>query len=68
MTKRQTFTMYVMMALPHGLMHNKEIVSCVMCSIIFGLPFSLLQRKRDVTSAMTSHFRVDAVRSIIFGG
>ena len=68
MSKWQVFTMYVMMTLPHGLMHNMGILSCVMCSIIFGIPFSLLQRKRDITSAMVSHFAVDAVRFIIFGG
>ncbi len=68
MTKAQTITMYIMMSLPHGLMHDMNIFSCVLASIIFGLPFSLLQRKRDITSAMTAHFLVDAVRFIIFGG
>lgn len=69
MTKAETFTMYVMMMFPHGLWHgNMEFFSCVVASVIFGLPFALLQRKRDVTSAMFSHFLVDAARFVIFGG
>ena len=68
LTKFQTFTMYIMMMMPHGLMHNMDIRSCIVTSLIFGVPFSLLQRKRDVTSAMVSHFVVDAVRFVVFGG
>ena len=68
MTKWQTFTMYVMMTQPHGLMHDMDTFSCVMAAIVFGIPFALLQRKRDVSSAMFSHFLVDAVRFVLFGG
>ena len=69
LTKGQTVSMYIMMTFPHGLWHgNMDFFSCIMASVIFGIPFALLQRKRDVTSAMVSHFLVDAVRFVIFGG
>lgn len=32
-----------------------------------GLPFAILQRKRDITSAMISHGLVDAVRFTLMG-
>lgn len=38
-----------------------------MLGALFGLPFALLQRKRDLTSAMVSHGFVDAVRFTLFG-
>ena len=69
MTKGQTVSMYIMMTIPHGLWHgNMDFFSCIMAAVIFGIPFALLQRKRDVTSAMFSHFLVDAVRFVLFGG
>ncbi|MBR4224500.1 MAG: CPBP family intramembrane metalloprotease [Oscillospiraceae bacterium] len=69
MTKGRTVTMYIMMTIPHGLWHgNMGFFSCLMAAVIFGIPFALLQRKRDLTSAMFSHFLVDAVRFILFGG
>ena len=35
--------------------------------VLFGLPFALLQRKRDITTAMISHGIVDAVRFTLLG-
>lgn len=67
MTKPEKFTMYFMMTVPHALAHNYPIPECLLLSVVFGLPFALLQRKRDTVSAIISHTLVDAVRFVIFG-
>ena len=66
-TKFQTFTMWFMMCFPHTAAHGYDIVSTVILCVLFGLPFTLLQRKRDLASAMISHGLVDAVRFTVFG-
>lgn len=66
-TKFQTFTMWFMMCFPHTAAHGYDIVSTVILCVLFGLPFTILQRKRDLTSAMISHGLVDAVRFTVFG-
>ena len=66
-TKFQLFTMWFMMIVPHTLAHHYNLVSSLLLCVIFGLPFTLLQRKRDLTSAMVSHGLVDAIRFCIFG-
>jgi hypothetical protein len=66
-TKFQLFTMWFMMIVPHTLAHHYDLISSLLLCVIFGLPFALLQRKRDLTSAMISHGLVDAIRFCIFG-
>ena len=66
-TKFQLFTMWFMMIVPHTLAHHYDLISSLLLCVIFGLPFALLQRKRDLTSAMVSHGLVDAIRFCIFG-
>lgn len=66
-TKFQMFTMWFMMCFPHTAAHGYDIVSTVILCFLFGLPFTILQRKRDLTSAMVSHGLVDAVRFTVFG-
>ena len=66
-TKFQLFTMWFMMIVPHTLAHHYDLISSLMLCVFFGLPFALLQRKRDLTSAMVSHGLVDAIRFCIFG-
>ena len=63
----QLFTMWFMMIVPHTLAHHYDLMSSLILCILFGLPFALLQRKRDLTSAMVSHGLVDAIRFCIFG-
>lgn len=56
-----------MMALPHTLSHGYGLVESLILLVLFGLPFTALQRKRDLTSAMIAYGLVDAVRFTIFG-
>ena len=60
-------TMYFMMIVPHTLIHGYDLVPTLILCAFFGLPFTLLQRKRDITSAMISHGIVDAVRFTLTG-
>lgn len=66
-TKFQQFTIWFMMCFPHTVAHGYDIISTIFLCVLFGLPFTILQRKRDITSAMISHGLVDAVRFTIFG-
>lgn len=66
-TKFQLFTMWFMMIVPHTLAHHYDLMSSLILCILFGLPFTILQRKRDLTCAMVSHGFVDAIRFCIFG-
>lgn len=66
-TAFQQFTIWFMMCFPHTLAHNYDMVSTVILCLLFGLPFAVLQKKRDIASAMISHGLVDAVRFTIFG-
>ena len=66
-TKFQIFTMWFMMTFPHTLAHHQNLMATVILCILFGLPFALLQKKRDIFSAMVSHGLVDAVRFALFG-
>lgn len=76
-TKGQTFACYTAMILPHALAHTPDyfingglingLISTVLLCCIFGLPFALLQKKRDILSAMTAHGMVDVIRFILFG-
>ncbi len=61
------FTMYFMMIVPHTISHGMDFVPTAILCVLFGLPFALLQRKRDIFSAMISHWLVDAVRFTLSG-
>lgn len=68
---------YFMMVVPHVLIHTPEIfvnygfisglISTILLSFIFGLPFAILQRKRDLASAMVAHGVVDIIRFAFLG-
>ncbi|MBQ4522001.1 MAG: CPBP family intramembrane metalloprotease [Lachnospiraceae bacterium] len=62
-----TFTMYFMMCMPHTLAHGYPLSSTIILCVLFGIPFTILQRKRDIASAMMSHGLVDAVRFTLIG-
>ena len=61
------FTMYFMMIMPHSYVHGYGWFATIMLGVLFGLPFSILQRKRDIMSAMIAHGVVDWIRFCIFG-
>ena len=63
----QKFTMYFMMCVPHTVVHGYPLVQTIVLCVLFGLPFTILQKKRDITSAMLSHGIVDAVRFVVMG-
>jgi len=64
-TKLQRFTAWFMMVIPHVLPHTpymfieqgfiSGIMATVILTFVFGIPFAILQRKRDLTSAMIAH-------------
>ena len=76
-TKLENFTCYFIMIIPHVMIHTPEqflnygfisgIMSILILTILFGLPFAILQRKRDITSAMISHGLVDTIRFSFLG-
>lgn len=75
-TKTDISIAYVFMIVPHVLLHTPDyylkslangVLSTVLLCLLFGLPFSLLQRKRDLGSAMVAHGVVDLVRFCFFG-
>ena len=63
----QKFTMYFMMCVPHAAVHGYQLIETIVLCVLFGLPFAILQRKRDIASAMISHGIVDAVRFTLMG-
>lgn len=76
-TSSEKFTCYFMMTIPHVMIHTPEqfldygfisgIISVLLLTLIFGLPFAILQKKRDITSAMIAHGVVDIIRFCFFG-
>lgn len=76
-TKGEKFSCYFMMIIPHVMVHTPDqfinygfisgIISILLLALLFGLPFALLQRKRDLTSAMIAHGVVDVIRFCFFG-
>ena len=63
----QRFTMYFMACVPHAAVHGFPLLQTMVLCALFGLPFAILQKKRDITSAMISHGLVDAVRFMVTG-
>ncbi len=79
-TKGQLFTVYFMMIVPHVLPHlmfayvdgilfglASWLVNLILYIVIFGVLFAVLQKKRDVASAMIAHSIVDFIRFCFFG-
>jgi CAAX amino terminal protease family. len=80
-TRKENIWCYIIMVIPHVLIHTPDMffrngffhldasvfVTIVMLSLIFGLPFALLQKKRDLSSAMIAHGLVDFVRFCFLG-
>lgn len=75
--KSENFLCYFMMIIPHVLLHTPDvflsygvipgIINSLLLSLFFGLPFAILQRKRDLTSAMIAHGLVDLIRFSFLG-
>lgn len=79
-SKKENFTCWFMMIVPHILPHMlfsleggvvnailSFVIYLMLYIIIFGFVFAFLQQKRDVLSAMIAHGLVDAIRFSIFG-
>lgn len=70
-SKTEFFLCYIIMIIPHVLLHFPDMIattgissiigSVIILSLLFGLPFALLQRKRDLFSAITAHTLVDLI-------
>lgn len=71
LSRFDNFLCYAIMVLPHVLIHfdatNFTLSSVVVLTLLFGLPFAIMQRKRDLSSAIGAHTLVDAVRFCTFG-
>ncbi|MEG0451937.1 MAG: CPBP family glutamic-type intramembrane protease [Coprobacillus sp.] len=68
--KSQEMLCYLLMILPHVLLHFSntiDIVSIIILAIFFGLPFCLMQRKINLLSAIGAHSMVDFIRFIMLG-
>ncbi|MBS5954532.1 MAG: CPBP family intramembrane metalloprotease [Paraclostridium bifermentans] len=70
-SKLQNLLCYLIMILPHTLIHFNlstfNLPSVVMLSLLFGLPFALMLRKLNLISAIGAHSIVDIVRFCTFG-
>ncbi len=76
-TKPERFTCWFMMVIPHVMVHTpgifvsngiiSGIISILILSFVFGLPFAILQRKRDLVSAMIAHGVVMIIRFCFLG-
>ena len=71
MSKAESVMSYLIMTIPHVLIHfNFETVdlgSIIVLFVLFGFPFAVLQRKRDLSSAIVAHYVVDLIRFILLG-
>lgn len=71
LSKLQNVLCYAIMVIPHVLIHFNfqtiSVVNMIMLSLLFGLPFAWMQRKRNLVSAMGSHAFVDFIRFCTFG-
>ena len=71
MSKAENVMSYLIMTIPHVLIHfNLETVnlgSIIVLFLLFGFPFAVMQRKRDLTSAIVAHSVVDLIRFVLLG-
>lgn len=70
-SKIQNLLCYLIMILPHTLIHFNlstfNLPSVVMLSVLFGLPFASMLRKLNLISAIGTHSIVDIIRFCTFG-
>lgn len=81
-TRKERKWVYVLMILPHVLLHFPDsffingslsidlgslLIGPVILSLLFGLPMAYLMLKRDLTTAMIVHTVVDFIRFSVFG-
>lgn len=76
-SKTENFLCYIIIVIPHVLLHFPDMIattgvssimgSVIVLSLLFVLPFALLQRKRDLFSAIVAHTLVDLIRFICLG-
>ncbi|MCL2569505.1 MAG: hypothetical protein FWE12_08810 [Oscillospiraceae bacterium] len=76
-SKTQHFTLWFMMIVPHVLIHTPDMFleqgliaglgSILVLTALFGMPFAVLQRKRDIISAMVAHGVVMVIRFSFLG-
>lgn len=57
----------IMMCFPRIVAYGYDMGSIILLSILFEISFTILQRKRDITSALISYGLVDAIQFMIFG-
>lgn len=71
LTKLQNIICYLIITIPHTLMHfdlsTLDLSSVVTLTVLFGLPFAIALRKRDLTSAIGTHMFVDLIRFVLTG-
>ncbi|MBG9979715.1 hypothetical protein HZY91_01705 [Facklamia sp. DSM 111018] len=73
-SKKASFITYLIMILPHTLIHFhlsqmnplNILVSTLLLGLCFGLPMAFLMRKVSLSSAILLHFLVDLIRYLIF--
>ncbi|MDU6483373.1 MAG: CPBP family glutamic-type intramembrane protease [Paeniclostridium sordellii] len=70
-SKTQNLLCYLIMIIPHTLIHFNlstfNLPSVAMLSLLFGLPFALMLRKLNLISAIGAHSIVDIIRFCTFG-
>ncbi|WP_270507496.1 type II CAAX prenyl endopeptidase Rce1 family protein [Paraclostridium sordellii] len=70
-SKTQNLLCYLIMIIPHTLIHFNlstfNLPSVIMLSLLFGLPFALMLRKLNLISAIGAHSIVDIIRFCTFG-
>lgn len=76
-SKKTRLWCYVLMTIPHVMVHLPDtllsygivsfIISTVIFTVLYGIPLSLLQRKRDLASAMIVHGLIDFIRFSFLG-
>ena len=77
MSRFKKFTCWFMMIMPHVMIHTPTafqqngiisgMISIVIYVVIFGSTFAILQKKRDIFSAMLAHGTVDLIRFCLYG-
>lgn len=70
-SKSQNIICYLFMTIFHTLIHfdfsTFDLASVVMLTLLFGIPFAITLRKRDLTSAIGIHMFVDLIRFVLTG-
>ncbi|SHH33171.1 CAAX protease self-immunity [Clostridium collagenovorans DSM 3089] len=71
LSKLQNILCYVIMVVPHVLIHFNlqtfNVSNMIVLSVLFGMPFALMQRKANLVSAIGAHAFVDFMRFCLLG-